>query len=383
MASDKHALILEQLSAEMQRMGLEVSGDHPILDGKWHRVHVTDDSAKEISGAYRGFDDGRPNAMIYNHRSGEQTKWVLDGPAMSDQERNELREQSERKRRVREAELQQERQAAAMRAGVFLREQTRQVVRPTPYMVRKDIQPHRGARTDEANETLFIPIYDIDGRVSTMQSIYADGEKKLMGGGEKSGMFHVIGGRRSLEAPDLPLIITEGYATGSTLTEMSGYPIIVCIDAGNIAAVASKFREAYPDRPMLIAADDDRAHVFKRGNNRGVEAAQAAAATVQAAVMVPQFMPGEGDWPASVPLVTPDQYKNRRPSITEAQWAAFAEMKRYTDFNDLATQSLRGRMTVATQMREGLHDAQALRLAPSPQAESRDPMPHASTAPSL
>ncbi len=99
--------------------------------------------------------------------------------------------------------------------------------------------------------------------------------------------------------PTTPLVLAEGYATADTVARLRGHPVVAAFDSGNLDAVARSLRERWPDRPLLIAADNDhRAEKEirpdgKPGVNVGLKKAQEAAENHKGAVLVPSF--GERD----------------------------------------------------------------------------------------
>src|SRR3546814_20613121 len=54
-----------------------------------------------------------------------------------------------------------------------------------------------------------------------------------------------------------PFIVCEGYSTGASLLKITGRPVVIAFNAGNLELVATALREKYPDARMAIAADDD------------------------------------------------------------------------------------------------------------------------------
>jgi putative DNA primase/helicase len=77
------------------------------------------------------------------------------------------------------------------------------------------------------------------------------------------------------------------------------------------------------------------------GKNPGKEKALAAAKAVDGKAIFPIFAPDEQSYPDNLEPVTP--LTARCGSLTEEQQAAITKMKRYTDFNDLVTNSVLGR----------------------------------------
>lgn len=127
-----------------------------------------------------------------------------------------------------------------------------------PYLERKKVGAF-GVRVGYGN-TLYIPLRDLAGNLQGVQYIDADGSAKKFGTGViKEGRFHLIGE----VSPDHPIGFAEGYATAATCHMATGWPVVVCWDAGNIDAVVGAWRELYPEAKLVIFADDDR-HLMSR-----------------------------------------------------------------------------------------------------------------------
>ena len=78
------------------------------------------------------------------------------------------------------------------------------------------------------------------------------------------------------------MLIAEGYATAASLHLATGYAALVAFNAGNLEAVARTARARYPDREILLCADNDCETVKSDGMpwNPGKEAASRAARTI-------------------------------------------------------------------------------------------------------
>lgn len=126
-----------------------------------------------------------------------------------------------------------------------------------------------------------VPLRDIDGVIWNLQMIWPTGKKTFFKNGRKSGCFHVLGSIK----PAARLVVTEGYATGATIHELTGCPVVVALDAGQLLPVCLALRGRYPDADMLIAADNDA----NTEGNPGVTSARAAAVAVRARLAVPTF----------------------------------------------------------------------------------------------
>jgi putative DNA primase/helicase len=148
-----------------------------------------------------------------------------------------------------------------------------------PYLVRKGVQGH-SARRDGL--TLLIPLRDTAGKLHSLQTITPDGEKRFKG--RMKGCYHAIG----TKPPEVCLVIAEGYATGASINEATGWPVAVAFNAGNLGPVATALHKAYPALTLVLAADDD----WRTDGNPGITAARQAALAVGGFVVVPRFPAG-------------------------------------------------------------------------------------------
>ena len=161
-----------------------------------------------------------------------------------------------------------------------------------------------------------------------MQYIQEDGTKRFAKDGRKEGCFHAVEGLDALAKAPV-IVIGEGYATAATLSEALGFATVAAFDSGNLTAVATALNARFPDKPMVIAGDDDQHLLETLGKNPGREKMEQAALAVGAVSFLPIFAPGERD----------------------------AQPKTFTDFNDLATKSVFGRGGVERQVQFAVHAA--------------------------
>ena len=153
-----------------------------------------------------------------------------------------------------------------------------------PYLMAKRVQPH-GLRVE--GENLLIPCYRIDDEtekplISTIQTIFPNGKKRLLKDGIKKGGFYEI---TSKESPKDLLILCEGFATGASIFEATGISTVVCFDAGNLLSVANAIQAKFPSLKFIVAADDD--HLTD--GNPGLTNAREAARAVEGLLAVPLF----------------------------------------------------------------------------------------------
>lgn len=154
-----------------------------------------------------------------------------------------------------------------------------------PYLKLKGIGAH-GVRIN--GKTLLIPVRDLDGKLLSVQSIFqkdGDWHKRFTKDAKLGAGCHVLGNPSAGT-----LILCEGYATGATLHEVTGHPVIIAFDCGRLATVGKAIRVKHPDANILIAADDD-SHLTA---NPGRHKAEKAAKEIGAAVVSPSFTSGAG-----------------------------------------------------------------------------------------
>ncbi|WP_323870958.1 DUF5906 domain-containing protein [Xenorhabdus doucetiae] len=102
--------------------------------------------------------------------------------------------------------------------------------------------------------SLLLILQSTEGGVTGAQLIRPDGEKKLLFGSQKKGSFIPLSALE--EQPDT-VLITEGYATALTVSQLYNGLVLAALDEGNLFPVAKAVRERWPDAKIIIAADND------------------------------------------------------------------------------------------------------------------------------
>ncbi len=245
-----------------------------IDDGKIHRFS-TGGKPRDDSGWCVLHTDGIAAGAFGDWRSGLQSTWCAKSDnAMTGAEREAHRQRIKTMQVLREDELMQRHQHAAMDAAK--RWQEAAICTSHDYLTRKGIQPH-GVKIE--GDKLLIPMRDTTGKLQSLQTIAPDGSKLFMSGGRVKGCYHSIG------KPSGALIVCEGYATGASIHEATGDAVAVAFNAGNLEAVAVALRTKYPALKIIIAADDD----WKNPKNIGMTSARSAAQAVGGFLAVPIF----------------------------------------------------------------------------------------------
>lgn len=279
-----------------------------LIVGSWGIWHGTDNGARKI-------ELGKADRL-----SPEQMKAIRDRAREDRRRAAALREAEAKRAQARAEELW--RRSLLAPAGDQVPE----------YLKRKGVGAHDVRYTPSG--AIVVPMGGPDGRIRGVQFILdraahakrirAMGTDKLFwpAGCQISGSYHLLG------APERTILLAEGYATGASLHEATGFPVAVAFNANNLVPVAEALHRRYPAAFVLVCADDD----FATKGNPGVTSASAAALVCGGAWVAPWF-------------VVPDQVEIRARIGAEIDWAAddhrarvgdiLRGRRKLTDFNDL------------------------------------------------
>lgn len=103
--------------------------------------------------------------------------------------------------------------------------------------------------------SLLLPLVDTDSVIKGGQLISLNGEKSLLSGSTLSGSFIVV--CQPEKKPLEQIVITEGFATGLSLSKCLDALIVASVSATNLVKVAQQLRAQYPDAKIIIAGDND------------------------------------------------------------------------------------------------------------------------------
>lgn len=250
----------------------------------WYRLHELplDNGDTLVVGAFgvwRGDDNGAQKVTIRKD----------DKPSISPEQLAAIKARQAADQKRANLERQREADAAAEKASGWWRQLADSG--GNAYLERKGLPAGRlyGARVSKSGN-LVVPMLDGDGKVHGLQVIYCDPAAKAKKGRDKDftppglvkkSHWFQIG---SPVAGGITLLC-EGFATGASLHEATGLPVIVAFDAGNLLPVALAVRKRYRAARILICADDD----YLSTPNTGVQSAQAAALAIDSAYVVPAF----------------------------------------------------------------------------------------------
>ena len=251
---------LDDVYSQAGALGLVVDG--PLrLDGEWHRVCVVGKGKHNLAGAYclseLRLKSGAAVVvgMLYNWRTREEVRRTLEGVdnvSLEDmREASRLAAAAVEKSKQAKAQLQDETAARALGIWDKLPDSG-----ASPYLDKKGVRAW-GVRFSRGS--VVVPLRDAEGKLWSLQFINADGEKRFLTGGAKRGRFHLIQGvAPGGDTPFSVIGVAEGYATASSIFEVSNIPVAVAFDAGNLLPVAQALSGVYPNSRIILFADDDR-----------------------------------------------------------------------------------------------------------------------------
>ena len=268
------------LISEMRSNGLLV--DFLDTTGNLVRVSVSatansrPDKSNERSGYYAYNELGNNFVCIYgNWRTSQEWKFTSYNPnEMSAEEKRLMQtklEESQKRREEAKAKKQEE-------VSIYAKEKFASANEVTDhnYLNDKKVKSY-GLKTINGN--LLIPVHSITksdngilvNDIKSLQYIFPDGSKKFVGGGEIKGNVFLIG----CEATEIPyldtLILCEGYATGSSIFEATGFPVAVVFSA-NFCLTASVRLRKITGAKFIIALDNDTSGIGEKNANEVVNA---------------------------------------------------------------------------------------------------------------
>ena len=265
--------------------GLVLNGP-PVADGRLHRCGTVD-KPRCKDGSYVVHIDESSCCWWHNWSSGgEGTKTAKPERNMSKAERKALRERIAAARKADE-EARSKLYAAAAKVAAATWEHAAPLQEGKTdahaYLARKGVYAF-GLRV-AADGRLVVPVMEESGKLQSLQFIMPEkpaggDDKRFLRGGKTKGGYFPIPAKDGLK--DGPLLIAEGYATAASLRMATGHAVLVAFNAGNLETVALLARDKYPEREIVVCADNDEGRRKPDGTpfNPGVEAATGAAQAV-------------------------------------------------------------------------------------------------------
>jgi putative DNA primase/helicase len=247
-----------------------------IADGNLHRFHIEGDSAGTLNGAYTLHLDGRAAGYFEDFRKGIKQKWKQHSNflPLSDFQKQAFKARYKHEAAERKA-LHDAKHAEAARNARIIWENAPPAPADHPYLIRKHIKPH-DVRLGRDN-VLIISMYNAQKELVSLQFINETGSKRFLCSGLKKGCFYWLGENTG------KILICEGFATGASLYEESGYLTVIAFDAGNLKDVAIVIKSLYPNAEIIICGDNDESEV-------GQKSAKAAALAIGGKYIIPPIV---------------------------------------------------------------------------------------------
>lgn len=280
------ANIIAEFEQAMQAVGLVLDKRGVIDDGKAHPCQCAHDKGSKKSGRYYLHSDGIANGAFgcyHESENGLAHKWQSEHtPPLSEAERKAYAQKMAQAEAERAQQTAND-QAQAKAAVQAIWDKAKDASTANAYVTRKGIHP-LGCKVFGDADTLIVPIYDGKPAIENLcnaQFIQADGTKRFKTGGKKKGCYCAIGNPESRVA-----VLCEGFATGASIAQATGYYVLVAFDAGNLLPVAERIKAALPmDWRLIIAGDND---AYGEANT-GADKARACAHAVGAECVLPDF----------------------------------------------------------------------------------------------
>lgn len=236
--------------------------DKPKSKNGWYVLH-----ADPVAGAYG------------NWATGLSKSWSLPGEPLPPATRQRLKQDIERQKAER-LKAEAETRATATAAARGYLDGLKPATDSNQYLKQKGVKAAAGLLVD--GDVLVVPVLGEDDKPISYQRIDPTGDKRFCPGAP------VAGGRFAINWNGGPLLICEGVATGLSLHEATGFTVLCAFSAGNLETVAKMARSQYPERQIILAADNDSKTEARTGKNPGVDEAKAAALAVNGLLAVPE-----------------------------------------------------------------------------------------------
>lgn len=154
------------------------------------------------------------------------------------------------------------------------------------FPVYKTPEPGKPIEPFKQIPALLVPILDKGGKIVSLQAYFFEdqeyyGDRAYLKDGQKQGGYCLIG------TPRDQIVITEGYATGCSIHEATGWAVVVAFDCGNLVRVAEQMRKDFPQSEIIIAGDNDPDNKTTGKPGAGITAAKEAGQKVNARILFP------------------------------------------------------------------------------------------------
>jgi len=218
-------------------------------------------------------------ARYGSHITGERFTWRADDFEVMDTE-EQLKIRAEIAQSIDESRKKRDRaQIKAAKTANFI-VATAEPAKPShPYLLKKRVTRHN---LRQSGDVLIVPLFDSNKEICNVQRIYPDGTKRFLAGGRVTGLYATIAEPFTTDT----LYVCEGWATGATLHEETGHPVVAAMNAGNLLAVCTDMALKAPAGVQIVVAGDND---HRTEGNPGLTKALAASEATGAMYAYPNF----------------------------------------------------------------------------------------------
>lgn len=247
---------MEKLLSELQSFGLEI--DHVFLNDNYNRCKCN--GSKKKNGWYIGREINNEIFCAYGDwASGKKGFYTTCSNEIS---KKEIQiDLSEKIKKEHELKKEKSKQLILKILAESVPEDGTH-----PYLIKKNARPHN---TYRYKNNLIIPVkMQGDSEYISCQKITWDCQKWNMTGGVMMGACHVIPGN-----PDV-FCICEGFATGSSINQATGYTVLCAMNDSNMIKIAECLYNSKGNQRIIICCDNDWKKESEKGINAGIKAAR-------------------------------------------------------------------------------------------------------------
>ena len=219
-----------------------------IADGEIHRFD-SDNSGKS-NGVYILHSDEPQSGWFKCWKTDTENTWSRGYYETDPEKREQFQKLIKQRTQERTVKILELHKKAAIKASAEYQD-AKSADPDHPYLIRKQIKPVKGLKQDPTTGDLIVPIYCKNGNIISRQTINKEGDKYFLKDGQTKGGYFDLG--ESIEN----IVICEGFATGASIFEATGYRVRCAFNCGNLKEVAITSREEYPKAHIIIAGDDD------------------------------------------------------------------------------------------------------------------------------
>ena len=270
-----------------------------VADSKIHRFAVQDDKGAEKAGAYCIYSDGWPAGWVADWRQGVLFNWCYKREHLDDEGKRYFTDEqiklSQKQLAQRREQLLKEAEERKQNAILDARKLWDSLRDPHknfnhPYLENHNIRAvgirnrinlnslMYGEQYGPKEGELVIPLRNINGDIQTLQFIAPDGRKKFFTDAPVKGAFFALGldDKFLQDHPNAPILLGEGYATMVSVHSATHMPCVAAMNAGNLKPVAQELKIKFPERKIIITADNDWELAKNGKSNVGLHKARTA-----------------------------------------------------------------------------------------------------------